>query len=804
MANKTIKKIIGISILSGVLVLSGCGGSEERQAEYLSRAQEYFDQENISKATIEIKNVLQINPKNADARYLLGRINEEDENFRAAISSFLAAVELDSGHIKSLNKLATYFLLSKDISAAQEKVDTILAIDAENADALGTQAAIFFIEEKQEKAMEKAQLALSIEPGHAQATTILAAIYANDNPDLALEALSKSIATQSNNESLKLLKLKLLASQNKGDEVVQLFEELITEYPDKLIYIIQLSNFQLTFDATEENEAERKNAAEKTYRDAIARLPEQDQIKLLLVNFLIKNRDVDAGREQLEAFLAESPDSSVIRNQLAQLYMASNDIDKAIALYQYVIDTTPEDPAALEARNRLITIALSQGDREKADTLLAEIFDKEPENVTALIIRAKLKLQKSDVDGAISDLRVVLKNAPESVEALLLLARAHEVNNSVDLALDNYQRLLTIQPKNLLALMGSGRLLMAKNQPDDALTLLEAANAINDGIPDVVSLLAELYAGDQRWDDALSVSAKLTENDQTMTIGYYLQGRIYLQKKDFELAADSLEKSLELQPAGIETLGSLVEAYVELEQLDKAITFVAAHVEKYPTQLHAREVLSKLYRKNGDLKAALNELNIILEKNPGKNSAYFSLASIYFSQGKTDKVEELYLSGLEKKPDNDALRLALAEYYQIQKNYQKAVDTYEILLANNPAALVIKNNLASLLIDYFNTPETVARASELAADLAATETPAFLDTAGWIQYQQANYPQAISLLGAAIEMGGKGSEYHYHLGMAYFKSDMKVQAKEQLELALADEKAVFAGKEEARRTLDQL
>ena len=78
MAIQTVNKIIGISILSSVLVLSGCGGGEERQEEYLTRAQEYFDEDNMDKAKIEAKNVLQINPKNAEARYLLGMINEQE------------------------------------------------------------------------------------------------------------------------------------------------------------------------------------------------------------------------------------------------------------------------------------------------------------------------------------------------------------------------------------------------------------------------------------------------------------------------------------------------------------------------------------------------------------------------------------------------------------------------------------------------------------------------------------------------------------------------------------------------------
>jgi len=804
MATQIVNKIIGISILSGLLVLSGCGGGEERQAEYLSRAQEYFDQDNMDKAKIEVKNVLQINPKNAEARYLLGMISEQDKNYRGAFANFTSAAEEDPQHVRSINKLASYFLMSKDLDIAQEKVDAVLAIDANNADALGTQSAIFASQENRDQAIAKAQLALTIEPGHVQATTVLTALYAQENPELALATITKGIASQTKNESLKLLKARLLASENKKDEAVKLLQEIMVEYPDNVIYVAQLANYQLQADATEENEDERKAAAEKTLRMAVATNPEENQFKLWLVEHLFKNRGVDVGKEQLEKFLSAQPENFAIRDQLGAVYMSNENIEKAAAIYQYVIDTTPEDSVALDARNRLVEIALSQEDREKADKLLADIFELEPENASALIIRARLKLQKNNIDGAIPDLRVVLKNDPESVQALTLLASAYRLNNSPDLALDFYRQLLAIQPKDLSALIETSRLLITKNQSKEALSLLEAANEIDGSNSDIVQLLADLYSREQRWDDALSVAAKLTENDQTMANGYYLQGKVFLRKKELESAVGVLEKSLELQPAGIDTLRSLINAYVALEQQNKALSFTKAHAQKYPEQAHARELLANLYAANDDRAAAIVELKALIKDQPARNSAYLTLARLYYQQGKVELIEELYLAGLKEVPENSRLRLSLAEFYQLQEQYQNAVDTYEVLLKDNPDSLVIKNNLASLIMDYFNNPKTIARATELAVDLAATENPAFLDTAGWVQYQQGNYPQAVSLLAAAIELGGEGAIYHYHLGMAYYKSDMKAQAKEQLVLALADEKIDFVGKDEARSTYNQL
>lgn len=802
MANTKINKVIGVSVLTSALMLAGCGGGEERQEAYLQKAQEYLEQENFDKAKIEARNVLQINPNNAEGRYILGMIAENDQNFRGAFGSFNAALEIDPNHIKSLNKVASYYFMSKDYDNAIKKVDEILALDAKNTDAMTTQAGIYATQNKTEEAITIAQEVLAIEPGNVQAVSILTSLYAKDSPELALEIISKGIANQTKNESLKMLKLRVLASQDKRDEVVAAYKELMAEYPENLMYPFQLVNYYLNDDRFAEEE--RKDVAESTLRALVEAKPEDVTPKLWLVEFLAKNRDGENAVKMLEQFVAEEPQNFQLRGSLANKYIQNKENDKAKALFKFVIDNDPRGTESIDARNQLIQIAFIEKDIEQVEVLLDEIFKIEPENAAALITRARLKLADNNIEAAIPDLRVVLKNDPESVVALNLLGRAHELNKSPDLALDSYQRLAAIKPDDLQALVGIGRILIAKNELENALSVLEQAQKVNPEHAEVVRLLSDLYTREQRWDDALSTAAKLTENEETLAVGYYLQGRIYLRKKDVKSAIPVLEKSLELEPRVIEALSALIGAYTALEQDEKAEAYLKAHIENNPEQLHAQELLGGFYARQGKMELANSLLREVIENTPERNSAYQLLARVLASQGKLEEIEELYQSGLKAAPKNSGLRLMLAEFYQARKNYKGAVDTYELLLKDNPDALLVKNNLASLLMDYFNTPENANRITELAADLGATEAPAFLDTAGWAQYQLGNYPQALSMLSAAMQNGGTGAVYHYHLGMAYFKNEMKAQAKEQLTLALADEAADFAGKGEAEATLKLL
>jgi uncharacterized protein HemY len=116
---------------------------------------------------------------------------------------------------------------------------------------------------------------------------------------------------------------------------------------------------------------------------------------------------------------------------------------------------------------------------------------------------------------------------------------------------------------------------------------------------------------------------------------------------------------------------------------------------------------------------------------------------------------------------------------------------------------VLKNNLASLLLDRFNTPENLQRAESLTSGFAESNNPYFIDTLGWLQYQRKNYPQAISLLEGAQKKGGNFPELHYHLGMAYLNNNMPDKAKDSLNKALENKNA-FEGRAEAEAALKKL
>ncbi|MEW8437174.1 MAG: tetratricopeptide repeat protein, partial [Candidatus Thiodiazotropha taylori] len=95
----TLKNILMSFLIYALLFLgTGCSSNEDRKQAYFDRGMELYKQGNYTKARLEFKNVLQIDPKDADAYYMFGLLEEKEENWRKAFSLYFRAVELKPNH----------------------------------------------------------------------------------------------------------------------------------------------------------------------------------------------------------------------------------------------------------------------------------------------------------------------------------------------------------------------------------------------------------------------------------------------------------------------------------------------------------------------------------------------------------------------------------------------------------------------------------------------------------------------------------------------------------------------------------
>ncbi|MEL7451152.1 MAG: hypothetical protein AAFN78_18200, partial [Pseudomonadota bacterium] len=94
----------GILLLLGTLLIA-CSSAEDRAVEYLDRAQASFDEGDWVKAELDVKNALQIDPRNVDARVMMYQIAEKQQKWREMFRNLTRVVNLDENNVDARIKL---------------------------------------------------------------------------------------------------------------------------------------------------------------------------------------------------------------------------------------------------------------------------------------------------------------------------------------------------------------------------------------------------------------------------------------------------------------------------------------------------------------------------------------------------------------------------------------------------------------------------------------------------------------------------------------------------------------------------
>lgn len=788
------KTALAVALAAGVSALVGCSSGEERQAQYYAKAKEFYEAGNVEKARVEVKNVLQINPENADARYLMALIEEREGNWQQVFPNLYKAIEINGSHIKARTKLGTLLIAMGGYKEGEEQAKEVIKLAPQDANGYLMYAGMYMKQNKPAEALQSVQEALKRDPKSEDAIGLLATVQAMTDLDKALATLDQAIKDSPKSAVLRLVKIRVLETHGKFAEVVPLYSDLVKEDPESLFYVRRLVDTLAGLKRTDE--------AEKALRSYVDAHKDREELQLWLIEFLASTRNVDIAEQELKGFIAKAPDSWKLQEGLGRLYVATTQYDKARGVYEGIRSKSGDKAAVVSATNQLIDLEMRTGKTDAADKLLAEVLATEPENPDALMQRARLRLAKRDNAGATADLRVVLKQTPDSVPALNLMAMAQVQAGAPDMALEHYDRALAVEPGNIEALSRSAQILLQQEQADRAEQRLKVVLARAPRQPEASQLLVDLYTRKQQWDKALALVSSLKEDARFKPMADYWLGVIELRRGRVDEGIAALQSSLQGAPRSADTLKALVGAYLGGGRDAEAVSLLEAHAKAHPDLPQAQDMLAQIYRKQGEQAKAVALYQDLITRVPKYLPAYLAMVEINRQKGDNAAALAVLDQADKQAPDAMMLSMVRAELHASAGQYDKARDAYEHALKLDPSSDVAKNNLAALLLERFNGEDVMRRVQSLIGGFETSKVPAFLDTAGWYHFKAGNNPQAISLLKAAVGAQGSDSLFRFHLGMAYYKDGQSAQAKEQLELALT--RPTFEGADEAKRILGEL
>jgi tetratricopeptide (TPR) repeat protein len=794
MKKKMMKSINLLLLIVGILVVVGCSSSEERQQKYLEKAQAYFDEGNYKKVEVELKNVLQINPKNTNARYLYALVDEKQQDWKKMYGNLLAVIEEDPEHADAHLKIGKIFLFSKDTEKAMEKAELVLAKNPQNTGALALKASIFLIQGKKQDAQALLEQVLAIDSGHMDAALLMIRLLGSEKKMAeSMLVLEDVLIAHPDNIRLLLLKINILMAEGKNVEAEKLYISLVERYPENQNLHFNLAKFYV---------GEKKiDKGEQVLKKLIETLSEEDRPKLAHLDFLFSQHGPEKAEQELVKIIAEDPDNFTFR--FAKLKFHKNDPEAIKDILEKIVEDDKMGVSGSDARNRLAVLAMSKGNAKEARGLVEEVIELDPRDSKALQLRAGLLIKEKKYNEAIADVRTILRDDPDSEKALMLLAIGQLRSGNIELAQESLGKVLLVNPKNILASKDLARMLVKKQDITGALKILERTHKLFKDDIEVSIMLIDLYGKSQKWQKAEVIAKYLSQSSEKSEVGHYKLAQLYLGQNKPQDAVDELIKVLAIKPLAIDALSSLMNSYIILGKPEEAEKFLDNKLARHKDNLALLTLRGELYRQQNKLKKAEQSFKRVIEMKPKFGAGYQKLAGVYLLQKSIDKAIDTYKKGLEESPKNVALLMKLATLTTVTKKHSEAIDTYKKILAITPDNIMAANNYASLLVSENQDEQSLKQALALVAKLKDSEHSAFLDTYGWVNFLSENIDEAKEALEAAVRKKDSIPEMHYHLAMVYLHEGDDTNAKKHLKQAIDTERD-YNGLDKAKQSLEKL
>ncbi|WP_462077620.1 tetratricopeptide repeat protein [Nitrospira sp. CMX1] len=789
---------VGIVLLVTVL-LTACGGPEERKAKYFARATEYIDAANYPKARVALRNVLKIDPKDAEAYYLFAQVEEKEKNWRNAVQLYQEAVRLVPDHTAALITLGKYYLEARLTEHVVEAADMVLKKDPHHPQASALKIAAQAVTEEAIPSVIPTAEALAKEfPTEPDVAILLATLYGQQQRHREAEStLRRALdAYPRNLDLLNVLNRVLMRANNlTGAEAV--LRRMIETEPTSFDHRVRLARFYV--------EQGAKEKAEAVLREAIVLDSTSEQRRLMLAEYFVDKNDVASAEQVLLDATVQLPHSTQIQFGLGALYRKNGQSIKARQCYARLIEEYKEKPIGLEAKVKLAEMDFLEGKHADAERQVQEVLKENPRSTEGLILTGQMALIRRNGKDAIQAFRTVLHDQPELAAVHYLLGQAYQLAGDINLAKDSFERAVVLYPdqvdaKRSLALLESksGRYQQARARLEELLK--QRPHDVT-----ALDMLMTLDVVTKNWQGAERTLTRLRQvSADNQSVALLAEGRFYEAQRRLSEASQAYERAMTLAPNEPEPLLSLVKVEVALGQVARSRTRLESILASHTDHPFAHGLLGEVLSLSRQYDEATLHYREATRVNPKWITPWLNWATVSLSQKKPDVAVQIAQEALKTNSNSEELHMLLASAHAEQGQPDLAIAAYEAALRLNPRNLLAANNLAVLLVDHKGDPASLQRAFGLSREFEKDAPhPLFIDTLGWVRFKMGQQEEAIRLMKDAVAKSPDMSVLNYHLGIAFFQSGQRAEARTYLSKALKNSDP-FEGRREAEQVLAQL
>ena len=738
MPNINRKRTTVIIIFGTILFMGGvtaCGKTQTSET-LITEAKQYQQKGDNKAAIIQLKNALQKNPDDVEARYLLGTIYNETADSQSAEKELRKALSLGMSSDKVSPDLGKTLLMQGKF---QMVLDEIKQTPGEkgSAEISTLRGNAYLALGKGKEAKESFEQALKDKPDFPDALIGLAKHSITEkNIDAATQFSEQAVTKNPKNTDVWLFKGDLLRAQGKIEPALAAYDQVLKLQPDNNLAHI--------------NKAFLEIGTEK---------------------FDVAKADIDAARKT-------TPNNLIITYAQALLDYRQGKNAAALESLQQVLRVAPEHmPSVLLAG----AVQLALGSMPQAEQHLKKYLEKDPGNLYARKLMVSTLLKSRRTQNAIDVLLPALKVAqPDDTQLFALAGESYMQAGDYTKATEYFTKASALAPKaaELHTALGLSKLALGEN--DRAVAEMATAAALDTKSLKAAALLVMTHLRLKEYDKALATAKLLEQEQPDNPLAYNLKGVAYMGKNNSTAARASFEKALSIQPNSLATVMNLVQLDQQDKKPEVAKKRLEAILEKDKKNSQIITALANLALSQGQTKEATTWLENASTENPDSLQPALLLAAHYLQIGEKHKALTLAQKLQGSNSDTPEALNILGQAQFANDDKPAALATYNKLATIKPDSAPVQFLIAAVHMAMQNQP-----AASDALKKALALQPEYLEAQlalASLEVTKGNHEQALVIARQIQKKNGKlpiGFALEGDVLMAQKKPDLAVQAYEQ-------------------------
>lgn len=369
----------------------------------------------------------------------------------------------------------------------------------------------------------------------------------------------KALSINSANEEARLGMAALYLDMNRADKAIEELKRLQTVNPQsKKIHLLLAEAYERKGDL---------KAAEYEYLLGGRNRSVELMAQLRKGNEYLEAGDYYRAVSELETALKERPGDLQTLRKLGDAYMAAGRDDEAVSTYREAIRMKGGNSAV---HRNLGILYEKKGLLDEAVVEYREAIRYDSTDAESRRLLADIYSLRGSYPQAIEQYRELVRMQKDTPQVHLRLARAYVNNRNPKEALNEYLAVVKLEPDNLEAQRELANLYRRSSMDDEAEKHFREVVRIRKDDAEARNALLAIFVKKKKYDEVIALLKENVDLAPADPVNHYKLGLIHEFNKDYEAAAESYKKAVELKGDNAKALNALGRVYMKAGRFAEA------------------------------------------------------------------------------------------------------------------------------------------------------------------------------------------------------------------------------------------